>query len=93
MWSEIEDKRYNDSFNLAYHQDGFLIVEIYRTGSPQCSIVSPYKYVAMVTSYPYSPKGQMLFEDDLEVLKLKSLVSAKEGGWNIQTLSWFNMGY
>ena len=87
MWKRIKDV---DGEIIVYEVDGFKIVEIYEPNSSNHifghNSERASKYIALVSAYPYSPKGNMIIEDDLDVLKLKSLVSAKESGWDIKNL-------
>ena len=86
MWKLVKDKRDNSSCNLCYFHDGFLIIEIYDCQRKDSSIISSSKFISLITSYPFGDAGEMLHEDDLEVLKLKSLICAKSIGWDIKNV-------
>tara|TARA_Y100000992_G_C21064025_1_gene395532 strand:+ start:105 stop:368 length:264 start_codon:yes stop_codon:yes gene_type:complete len=87
MWKKIKDKRDENGHNLCYYYDNFLIIEIYDCRREGSSIISSTNFVSLVTSYPFGQDGDMLHENDLEVLKLKSLLYAKSIGWDIKTIT------
>ena len=91
MWKKVKDKRSKDLFNLCYYHDDFLIVEIYRPNSRNhlflTDKVKRNKYVAIITSYPYNPSGKIILDNDLEVIKLRSLIIAKDIGWSIKNIN------
>ena len=86
MWKLVKDKRDDSSSNLCYFYDGFLIIEIYDCQRKNSSIISSRKFISIITSCPFGDIGELLYENDLEVLKLKSLIYAKSIGWDIKTV-------
>ena len=103
MWIKFPDYHLQDGLLLRYSLDGDdglpqNIIDINKLESRDPVSkrwIKTYKATIYVKdfdySYPYRHRYNVLFEidyaDDLDILKLKSLIKAKEMGWHIENLN------
>ena len=89
MWSEIKHSTLEPGMfydnTIEFRIEGDLVIRINKIGLESLSGINTDFY-AQIFVKEHHHAIEFLKDDDLDVIKLKCLVAAKELGWNIKTI-------